>query len=497
MEQPLPAFKQSDFSSGVVAGVNESIQPRSSVGFALNFDFDYEIGSATTRLGTFIVGGQMVAGNSVLGLHNHVAGSTSKLFAAINDTDDATSVIYDDEGNVQVTGLTANKKTRFVTFLGSTLALNGADAERSYTTSGGWITSGGAFDLTNIPGSNLNNLATTFFDRLYLAGDTANPTRLYYSGLSNGTAISFTSGNGYVDIDAGSEHGPITALARVPGYILIFKTRSMSRWNFSSAFPEELITYGTPSQESVVVSGGLCAFYSNSNEHDKGFFITNGGRPQPISHNTTRPLKKWIDAIPASAEANIAGRAIDSGFAWSVGDLTVDGQLYRNVELCYNRILNQWSIRVYPTKFTVYAAYLDGQSRNVTVAGDNDGCIIELDRPDRFVDYKTVSGEPGEVAINYDIRTFPEKHDLNQLKQISDKLVFNTRNGQGATPYVVVDGKDTIECASLQNDISEVSLPQNPSGNYFEYGLRGTAQGKRLTLKEIEVPVISALPSYA
>ncbi len=407
----------------------------------------------------------------------------------MNDTDDATSVLFDEEGNQLLTGLTPNKKTRFLTFLGATLILNGADAEQSYNASG-FITTGGAFDLANVPGSNLCNLATTFLDRVYLAGDAANPSRVYYSGVSNGTAVSWTSGNGYVDIDAGNDKGPLTAFGRVPGYILFFKTRSMTRWNYNSA-------YGTPSQEAVVQAGGLCAFYSNSNEHDKGFFVTNGGAPVPISHDNSRPIKKWIDAIPASAETSIAGRAINNGFAWSVGDLTVDGQVFHNVELRYNRILNQWSIRAYPTKFTVYSSFLDSQSRNVTVGGDNDGNIIELDRPDKYTDYTTISGEPGEVAINFDIRTHQEKHGFNEKKQVADVIVFETRNGQGATPDVLVDGEASKSCASLSSDICDVSLPDNLKGNYFEYGLRGTVQGKRLTLKEIEAPVISSIPDYA
>lgn len=495
MSQPLDPFKQSNFASGMVVGLNESLAPNGSVGLGLNVDFDVEIGSATTRPGTFIVGGQMVAGKSVLGLHNHTESGVTKLFSTINDTDDATSVIYDQSGLVVATGLTAGRKMRSITFNGATLFVNGADAERSYTSSGGFITTGGAFDLANLPGSNLCDLCTTFLSRVYVAQTGAK--RLYYSGVSDGSTVSWTSGNGYVDIDSGVDNGGFTALGRVPGYILIFKDRAMSRWNYSSAFPEELIAYGTPSQESVVSSGGLCAFYSNSNEHDKGFFITNGGNPQPISHDNARPIRRWIDAIPAASEANIAGRAINNGFAWSIGNVTVDGQAHHNVELRYNRILNQWSVRTYPTKFTVYAAYLDGQGRNVTVAGDNDGCVIELDRPDRYVDYLTVNGEPGESAINYDLRLLLQKHGYNQRKSISDKLVFETRNGKGATPYVKIDGGKVVECPSLSRDVGEARLPENLSGNYFEYGIRGTVQGMCTTIKEIEVPNITLENSYA
>src|SRR3990167_2960867 len=490
MEKQLDSFRQRSFAGGLVAGINTSLKPEGSVGFAINFDFDSELGAAVSRLGTFIVGGQMVAGKSILGLHNHVAGATSTLFSAINDTDDATVVMYNEVGDVVVTGLMASKKVRMLTFNAATLIINGADAERSYTAAGGFITTGGAFDLANMPGSKLNNFCTVFLDRVYLAGDTANPSRVYYSGVSTGGAISWTVGNGNIDIDVGNDKGAITAFGRVPCYILFFKTRSMTRWNYSSAFPEELISYGTPSQESVVSSAGLCAFYSNSNEQDKGFFVTNGGAPQPISHDNSRPIKKWIEAIPAANESSIAGRKLNNGFAWSIGDVTVDGQAYHNVELRYNRILNQWSIRTYPTKFTVYSSFLDSQGRNVTVAGDNDGNVIELDRPDKFNDYTTISGEPGEVAINFDIRTHQEKHGLLQQKQVADVLAFETRNGQGATPYVIVDGEETVECASLSRDVGDIRLPKNLKGNYLQYGLRGTVQGMRTTLKAIEEPAI-------
>lgn len=493
-EKNLQPFRQSSFHAGMVNSLNESLKPAGSVRLGLNFDFDYEIGSAASRLGTFIVGGQMVAGNSILGLHNHINGANSKLFSAINDTDDATAVIYDEAGNVVVTGLTASKKVRMKTFYGSTLAINGADAERAWDGSA-WITTGGVFDLANMPGANLNNLVEVFLDRVYLAGDTANPFRLYYSGVLTSGTVSWTSGNGFVDIDGGNDRGAITALGRVPGYILIFKQRGMSRWNFSSAFPEELIAYGTPSQESVVSSGGVCAFYSNSNEYDKGFFMTNGGQPTPISHDNARPIKKWVEAIQTANESSIAGRALNSGFAWSIGDVTVDGQLYHNVELRYNRILNQWSVRTYPTRFTVYAQYLDGQGRNVTVGGDDDGCVIEIDRPERWVDFVIKNGEPGEVAINFDLRLHQEKHGLNQLKLISDKIVFDTREGQGATPYVRVDGGRMVECSSLDRDVCEAKLPEAVKGSYFEYGLRGTAQGKRSIIKDIEVPSITPTQS--
>src|SRR3990167_5262252 len=145
MSEKLPTYFQKDFSAGMISSINESITPRNSVRLGLNVDFDVELGSAVTRPGTFIVGGQMVAGNSILGLHQHRGGS-NKLFSVINDTDDLTSVIYDETGAVLVTGLTASKKMRFLTYGGETIMINGSNSPRSWNETT-FVTTGGVFDL--------------------------------------------------------------------------------------------------------------------------------------------------------------------------------------------------------------------------------------------------------------------------------------------------------------------------------------------------------------
>lgn len=492
-EQGIDPYRKQDFSGGMVTDVNESLRPPNAVALGLNVDFDEEIGSAVTRLGTFIVGGQMVDGKEILGLHNHnTPDGTSTLFSAINDTDDATAVIYDQAGSVVVTGLTANKKVRFLTFLGETLAINGSNAERSWNGTS-WITTGGAFDLANMPGSNTCSLTVEFLDRVYVAGDTTSPSRLYFSSVPTSGAVSWTTGNGYVDIEPEDGGGAITALAKVPGYVLVFKERSMKRWNFNSAFPESLVQIGTPAQESVVMGGGLCGFYSNSDENTKGFYITNGDRPTCISRDNNRPIKKWVDAITGS----VAGWSTDRYFAWSVGDITIGKQLYRNVVLRYNYRLNQWSVRTYPTKFTIGTAYLDDNDDNIIVAGDNDGNVIQLDKPQTYTDYVTVNGEPGFTAINFDLRTHQENMGLNQLKTLTDRLVFNTRGASGATPYVIPNGGEPVYLDQVQFDIHEAPVPDQLTGNYFEFGLNGTVQGGRIYIKEIAAENITASQNYA
>ena len=494
-------MKHSDFSGGMI-DVNVNLAPSNTVDLLLNVDADVEIGSAVSRLGRATIGAQIVDNNTILGLHQHIDTDTAannKLFATINASGGATSVIRNvTDATTDVTGLTASTKMRSMTFLGATLFINGADAERSYT-SAGFITTGGAFDLANIPSSNKVKYCIEFLDRVYVAGDTAALTtsRLYYSSVPTAGAVSWTSGNGNVDIEAEDGGGPITGLGKVPGYILIFKERSMHRWNFSSAFPESLVQIGTPSQESVVMGGGLCAFYSNSNESAKGFYITNGDRPICISQDNNRPIKKWVDAIAAASEANVAGWATDRYFAWSVGDLTVDGETFSNVVLKYNRLLNQWSMRTYPSEFRVFANYLVS-SVNTTVGGDDDGTVYQLDKPATYTDAVTTTTQ----AFNWRVRQNHLTYGENFQKTLKDRVVLRGKNIGMIKASAIVDENlvnpiplDGVRRSS--KNIAEIGIGSAVSGRTISIDVSGESSGARSYLREIDVPSISMNNTYA
>lgn len=489
----LPPQFQKDFSGGMATNLNPNLMPKNAVQLGLNMDFDEEIGSAVSRRGTELVGSQTEDNKDVLGLHqyvDHANSANNVLWAAVNNAGDTNSVITNVISGVDgVPGLTANTKMRFLSFLGETLAINGTDAERAYNGSA-WITTGGAFDLANMPAG---NLAIEFLDRVYIAGVTANPDRLHYSGVSDGSAVSWTVGNGTVDIEPEDGAGPITALGKVPGYLLVFKERSMKRWNFLNAFPESLVDIGTPSQESVITGGGVCAFYSNSSEDARGFYITNGGRPQAISHDTTRPIKKWVDAIPAANEANIAGWATDRTFNWSVGDLTVDGISYTNVVLRYNRVLNQWSVRTYPTEFKVFARYVVS-GVNTIVGGDDDGNVIRVDKDSTYSDH------PSATPIKFELRTDDYHFGFNQLKSVNDKAVVRGVNTTQLRTSFVVNGVYGNLITSVANFFKTVlgifNITRPVKGTTIAVHVSGETTNKQTTIREIELSDVMVDQSY-
>lgn len=479
----------SDFSSAMVTNINPSLVPPNSVELALNIDFDEEIGSAVSRLGRDIVGAQLVDNMNILGLHQHIDVDTpgnNILFATLNASGGATSKVMNVTAATDVvTSLTANAKMRFLTFLGSTLAINGTDAERAWNGSS-WITTGGAFDLGNYPGSNACNLAVEFLDRVYTAA--TGTTRLHYSTIATSGAITWAGD--FIDIEPENAGGGITALAKVPNYILIFKERALSRFNGSSAFPEGLVQIGAPSQEAVVSGGGLCAFYSNSNENDRGFFITDGRRPISISHDAPRQIKKWIDAIPTANDTSVAGWATDRVFAWSVGDLTVDGESYTNVVLKYNYKMKQWSVRSYPSEFKVFAKYITG-GVNTIVGGDDDGTIYRMDKLAKYTDDTSTS-------IKWKLRTHHHNFATNMMKELTDRLAVRGRNLENMTLGAILDEDLDNGYVKLTPDtvwqklLSFFRISKSIKANTIAIELSGENSANRAYIREIEIPKLVA-----
>lgn len=565
-------FSLKDFSSGMATNLNSNLAPASLMKLILNGDCDEEIGSFVSRLGTGIVGAQLVDTKPILGLHqyiDHASSANNKLFAVVNDSVSTNADIWDVTG-AAIVGAddTASLKARFLTFLGQTLRVNGADVPRIYNgrafvntqtftaatndviTSTGhnlsdgdtiWVSSGttlpaglsasttyfvrdrtadtfkvalssggsavditdtgtgthtwsfqGSLDRVNMPTG--HKFTIEYLDRVYLAGSTTTPDRIFFSSLQDEIItgqVSWTRGNGYLDIEPEDGAGAVTGFGKVPGYLLIFKERSLKRWNFSSTFPESLVTIGTPSQESVVMGAGLCAFFSNSSSDSRGFFVTNGGRPVPISHDTTRPIRKWIDAIPTANDTTIAGWATDRGFAWSVGDLTVEGVAYTNVVLRYNRLLDQWSVRSYPTEFKVFATYVTG-GVNTVVGGDDDGQIIQIDKAATYTDY------PSTTPITYAVESQRLSFGTNRLKRINDRLIVRGENLEGTQASLIADGAPPKRDAlgAIKKLLGIFGIKSNVEGTEIAFRVEGQSTGARVYIREIEANAISVLNNY-
>src|SRR3990167_1543285 len=457
-----------DFSAGNIQKVSSDINVPNSVPFSMNLLFDKVLGEAVSRQGTNIVGSQLSAGATCQGIFQHLDSDSdnNKLFAGFNGN------IYDVvAGTVAVSGLSTTAKMHFATFLNTTIFTNGvAGQARSYTAAGGWVSTGGVLDVGNIP-SGADNIIE-FKDRLYASVT----DRLYYTNTPTAGSVSWTaSGSGSLQAEQEDGGGTIEGLNKVPGYITIFKKRSLKRWNFDSSFPESLIYIGTDSQESILTARGRNYFFYNGN-----FYETDGGYPKLIS----RPVKRVTEGIASSFYGNINGWSDNENVYWSIGDITINfdrgfTESYANCVLVYTIDTQQWSTLRYAHEFRAMSQYISVND-TLIVGGDIDGQVLQINHSNN-TDYPS-------TAISYILES-PELDfsKREKKKTISEKIYVHSDISQGALLMVRLDYGEWKSIGSIKDIVSEIFI-QPLTAFVFQFRVVDSSVGEIVKIRGLDFP---------
>jgi hypothetical protein len=460
-----------DFSKGNWCSVQASKVPENSTNPSINLDSDVEFGSLVSRLGTTLINAQIIDNKPVLGLHNFrdSVGSGSKLFAVVSDG--TNNDIYDAlTGAKSLEDDTKDLKTRFLTYLDSCLRLNGTDGAKAWNGSA-WVTTGGTFDLANLPSG--SKYAIEFKDRVYVAGSTSSPDRVDVSGIASATArtVSWTVGNKYIVFEQEDGGGGITGLSKVPGYILVFKKRTMKRYDGSSAYPEDMVNQGAPSQEAIVTAGGMC-FFINEN----GAWATTGGMPQKISEFSVDDI---ITSCSAANLVNVASGTDEKHVFWSFASVTIQGETYTNVTLKYNISQNTWDIRKYPTLQRVFAKYVDSDGAVFLTFGDDDGNVQKLD----------VGNTDNGTGISYSMETQDWEFGLRMFQKGINRFVVLTENvSKGALMWRNShNAEDWKPVGNISQEIQEFANI-DIRGNFFQFKITETTTTGQAKILGFEFP---------
>ena len=454
-----------DLSNGIIQKVDNLLVPRNSVPFAINLLFSETLGRAVVREGTALIGAQIANGKNILGIHQFILSSGTKYFLTVVDGA-SNSALYRLVTTTWTSESVAGAKAvkhRFLTYLDTCMVLDGTN-QTSSADGNTWVTTAGNLDIGNCPAG---NLAIEWHDRVYVAGVTSYLDRLYYSSIPTTGEISWTSGNGYIDIEPYEGQGAIVGLGKVPGYILIFKERALKRWNGSSTFPDDLSTIGASSQESIVIGKRTCFFFSASGKKSIGFYETNGESTIKIS----RPIQTIIEAISSSTYSSIAGYSDGEIVMWNIGDIAYDGITYSNVVALYHIDSKTWSLLSFPTEFKVFCQYIDGTTLKIA-AGNDDGEIIEI-----FTGEKdNITGSlniPIQFAIQYHPQEFGSR---GRIKEIV-KIVPYVNEGLSCKLAVRVDQETGFHEKGSVTDPFENEITIDEQGHLFEWRMAGAGLG--------------------
>lgn len=347
MPEPLQPLRINNIGVyGVMreASVDSALAPEGSLSEAKNFHFD-RIGAATVRPGLAAVGSTVLVSRPCVGLHNAQGGTALVVFS-----NGSSSTIYSYDGSswsVSLDGGTASVRVRFVDFGSYTIALNfiyNTLSSMRFWNAGSsrhWHNTGSPINTQNMWGYN-PQFGDVYKSRVYLAGDPAYPSRLFYSSvISSAGVITWTPTSDFVDINPGDGEDT-TGLKRFSLELLLFKPNYIYRFRTSSVDADPLIKVGTRSQESIVEGKRGLYFH-----HDSGFYRYSGGYPQEIS----RPVNDIIEAIPYSQFSSIVGWNDADHIYWSIGNVTVveakESVTYKNCVLRYTESSDIWTVYSY------------------------------------------------------------------------------------------------------------------------------------------------------
>ena len=468
--------KLRDMAEGIIQKVDNLIVPQNSVYLAVNLLFHKNLGRATVRSGTTQLGSQLVNNKTILGLYQFNKSGVKIPLAVINDSGDANSDIFEYSGSPASwtiatggTNLTKDIKSHFVTFLDTVAILNGSDACKSSANGTTFVTTGGNLDVGNMP---QGKYGMEWKDKMYVAGVTGNLNRLYFSSTPIAGAISWTSGNGYIDINEGE--GDMTGLSKVPGYLLIFKDRSMKRWDGTSTYPESMIDIGAPSQEAIVQTK-QSVFYFNK----RGIYETIGGYPRKIS----RRIQDVIEAIPSTYYSSVSGWGDGENVYFSIGDIEIDGLTLNNCVVQYHLDNQVWTVLAYPNEFKAWGMYVDSNEDEILMAGDDDGNVWKV---------MNGTGDAGSDVIWTLQYHSQEIGSRGRIKDLSKFVVYSKKIRNGEMYCRVNEEGDFDSIGNIKEDEQEII--KDIKGRQFEFRLRG--QGTEGDLIGIDFPETNVNLNY-
>jgi len=465
-----PQIVMGDVTHGVITGVSPRIAPRNSVEHAVNLVFDETLGEAEVRAGSARVGDAAVNGSSDIdGLFHFVdseGGSNSKVLASAGGT------IFQLQGDntwaTSLTSDTAGVKKRFATFLDSVVRVNGTDDPKSFDGSA-WATSGGAFDLANMPNG---KFVIVFKDQVIVAGVSGAPDTLQISSIPTSGAISWTSGNRSITVDPDS-NGNITGIGKIAGLLIVFKDDAMYRWNNRATEPDALIDVGCSSHESIAVGGNLMFFFN-----EQGVWATQGGYPLFISSR----IQKWVDAVSASNRDDVTGHCDGKHYWCSVGDVTLKGVTYSNVVFKYSLQMKSWAVLSYATRPLFFAKYRSSGS-DLVIYGDASSNVVQIDTGTTDFDGSSIAYEIETHRLDFGSRA--------RVKEIKEHLIgYGEELTDAHLSILEGDAQHPTPIGAMNGDVSYMEVKRDIRSKYFKFKVSGTAATAQ-RFSGIEIPNIS------
>lgn len=307
----------------------------------------------------------------------------------------------------------------------------------------------------NNTGGQKGTMVAYALSRLFVAGDTDNPSRLYYS--AGGSQIDdFSSGNGGGYIDVSKNDGDkLTAIYFYQNTIICFKSRSIWKFSFTSA--------GLPSLELVTNELGCISYRTVKIVNNALWFLSmKDGR---ASVNSLGNVQNYFNALRTTEQSlKISGGSLlDSA---NVAQLqNACAFFFRNVYgVCVAQGGSSTNNRVYPydARFNAWLGYWDNINANCFFsyqdANGNEDLYYGSETTGYVVKMFTGTDDNGE-AIEWKIQTKNYNQKLFDQYKIYRNPVFWFKDVSGGsiTGFIINDGVFNSGLFNISSLVSGIS----------------------------------------
>lgn len=443
----LPPLAVREFTGGMMSHISDALRPANAARLLLNVGLDL-LGALTQRAGTTLLGAAVSGTDDCHGLHHFVnsAGTTNRVVAAFNSN----LFAYDGSTWTNVGSTSTTDKVRFANFTNLVFAVGGGSVTKTWTGNTGLSFTQGS-QVTSAPSG---KFIATYKQRVYIAGDSSLPDRLYRSSIvSSAGAITWTTSTDYIDINP-EDGNNITGFGKIANLLLIFKERAMYRWNGSATDAEIVVDVGCSSQESVAQAKGRLFFFN-----PQGIWMTDGGYPQEIS----RPVYDWIKNMSASFYDDVSGYCDEDHYYCFIGNVTKGGRTFSNVKLVYTISSQTWVAYSYADSFRAFVKRTDTDGTVTYLGGDTDGSVQTLHSG------TTDNGTP----ISYEYISGDFELDSGSTTKTLTEMSAYAINGTNTTLAVSGDDGVTFDTFGQLKDKVTVFTGKNVTGQAFQVKIEG------------------------
>lgn len=417
-----------NFLGGAQANISPLLQESTQPSVVCACRFDHKFGAVTKDVGYSRVGDVIQANKSITGLYHFIQSPTvNKVLATANIAAGTNLQLkYNNAGtwtNIDV-GSTWDAfedcKVEMVGFIGYCFFV-GYDSTDNVFLPVASLTGTTFSTATNVTGMPQGKYVIRYRDRIYVInsyyGATAYPFRVCFSSVPVAGAITWTVASDFFDVDFGYE---LTGAGENWDKMVLFTDYDCYFYDQSSL--KKAFSIGC-SAHRTIKNYGQYMVWANGD----GVWLSTGGQPQ----NIASPV---MDFIRGATPRNFFAEVIDEEYILHVGNVTVNGYSYTNVELHFNFVNSSWWWREDYNSMTCFAKYNDsGVIRRYM--GDTVGTVWDKAK---YTDTTLISADGVYTAFaGYDISSILELPPMHlgtlDTEKALRKLTAYAERAQGVT----------------------------------------------------------------